>query len=158
MALTTDSHLAISSETGGQPRVVLQAHPQLTNTVIYKGAALMTTSGNIRPLLGSVASSTFAGFAAERSDSTGIATGVKRPDIIEEGYVKLTITTINAGGVLTPGQIVYATDDNTWVIDDTAVADSIVIGRIHTVIGADGYKNHAANTVIVYFQATAMQV
>lgn len=157
MALTKDIHIEFSSNEGGQPVIVQQAHPQLTNTVIYAGAALMITAGNIRPLVGSVASSVFAGFAARKSDATGIATGVKRPDIMQEGYVKLTLT-VNTGGALVPGTIVYATADDTFVIDDDAIADSIAIGKIHTVIGADGYKNHAANTVLVFFQANAMQI
>lgn len=157
MALTKDSHLEITSLEGGQPRIITKAHPQLTNTVIYAGAALMVTAGNVRPLLGSVASSQFVGFAARKSDATGIATGTLRPDIIQEGYVKLTLT-VNTGGVLAPNTVVYATDDGTFVIDDDAIADSIAIGKIHTVIGADGYKNHAANTVLVFFQAASLQV
>jgi hypothetical protein len=150
MALTRDAHLYFSSNEGGQPVIVQQAHPQETNTVIYAGAATMLVSGTLRPAA-NTAGAVFAGFAARKSDATGVATGVRRPDLIQEGYVDLDVA-----GTLAVNGIVYAQDDGTF--HDAVGTNRLPIGKIHTLIGADGYANHAATTCKVFFQATAMQV
>lgn len=149
-ALTSDTVRYFSSNEGGQPVIVQQAHPQETNTVIYKGAATMIVGGTIRPAA-STAGAVFAGFAAMKSDATGVATGVRRPDIIHEGYADLEVT-----GALAVNAVVYAANDNDFDVDGTG--NKVPIGRIHTLIGADGYAGHTASTCKVFFQATAFRV
>ncbi len=158
MALSADVHYAISSVEGGSPIIVERAHPQLTNTVIYQGAILGLVAGNIRPLDGTVAGTTFAGIAARKSDSTGIATGVKRPDVIQEGFIKCEINATGWPAGLIPGTEVFSTADDNFIIDDVAIANSVRIGKIHTVIGADGLPGNTANTCIVFFQANQLRV
>lgn len=150
-ALTKDAHRHISSLEGGQPRIISRAHGQETNTVIYAGAATMLINGTIRPAAKGTVGALFAGFAARKSDATGIATNTLRPDIIQEGYVDLEVE-----GTLAINDVVYADDDNLFY--NTGTGDRVALGKIHTLIGADGYAGHTAKTARVFFQATAMQV
>jgi hypothetical protein len=153
-ALTKDAHRYISSLEGGQPRVIQKAHSQETNTVVYAGAALMIVSGTARPVAAGNVGALFAGFAAAKSDATGIATGTMRPDIIQEGYVDLEVA-----GTLAVNDLVYASTDNDFHdADGAGGSERVIIGKVHTLIGADGFAGHTAQTCRVFFQATAMQV
>ena len=96
--------------------------------MIYEGAALSMTAGEVRPANG--ADTSFAGFAYESADNTGGAAGAIDVRVLSRGIVKLPVTGVTAG-TTNVGTAVYASDDGSFTTTATA---NLGIGRVHRVV------------------------
>jgi len=96
-----------------------------TDDIIFRGAAVgTTTTGYAFPLLTSSAV-IFAGFAEAKCDNTGGANGAKRVEIRNRGKVQLTVSGATRADI---GKAVYASDDDTFTL--TEGASTILIGFV----------------------------
>jgi hypothetical protein len=126
-----------------------RAQPVAASTLIYEGAAVGITTGDVARGIGAT-SDIFAGFAVKRADNSAGAAGDKRVDLVEEGHVELNVTGVSSTTNI--GVPIYATDDNTF---DLTSSTATLVGRLSAYIGADGYANHGVTTCLVYFQAAS---
>lgn len=101
------------------------ANPNQVSVTCYAGSALSRDSGGeVGPL---AASEAFAGFCRK-----GIVTGAVGADniaTITEGEVELIVTGVNDNDDI--GDIVYATDDNTFTLASTG---GVAIGRVSQIV------------------------
>lgn len=96
--------------------------PAVASDIVYRGAAVGSSSGNARPL---VAGDVFMGFAAANADNSAGSAGDVGVDVITEGEVYLSITGISA--VSNYAAAVYASDDDTFT---TASTSNTQIGKV----------------------------
>jgi hypothetical protein len=109
--------------------------PVVASDIIYEGAVvgLVDASGHARPLN---AADRFGGFAEAKADNSAGAAAAITVDVIEAGFVKLTVS----GAVITDkGQPVYATDDDTFALVPTG---GVFIGYINQFLEADVVMVH----------------
>lgn len=86
----------------------------LTNIKIYGGGATAITSAKLAVPVGHGSASKFIGFAQERVDNTGGASGDRTVKVNKKiRLIPLSATVANMGAA------VYATDDNTFTLDNT---------------------------------------
>ena len=86
----------------------------LTNIRIYGGAATAITAAKVAVPVGHGSAVKFVGFAEERVDNTGGATGDRTVRVNKKiRLIPLSATVANMGAA------VYATDDNTFTLDNT---------------------------------------
>ncbi len=100
-----------------------QDYQVIATDIIYEGAATGDNgSGYSRPL---VAGDPFLGFAFETVDNSAGVAGAKRVKTRTEGMVELAV--VGATGVADIGELVYASDDDTFTLTSTSNSR---IGRI----------------------------
>lgn len=121
MALSGD--LARAFETG--PKNTL---PTAASATIYRGSAVGDSSGYARAL---TAGDPFRGFADAKVDNSAGSAGDKNVDVIEEGYVQVTLSSIAITDV---GKPVYMSDDGTFTL--TASTNSLV-GKVYRYVTTD---------------------
>jgi hypothetical protein len=96
--------------------------PAVASDIVYRGAAGVDSSGNIRPL---TAGDAFVGFTDANCDNSTGSAGDKLVSLYTEGEVLLSITGVTSENDL--GVTVYASDDDTFLL--TASGNSAV-GKI----------------------------
>lgn len=135
-----------------------RASPVVATDIIYNGAAVgRNAAGNSGPLTPTGGGlDFFLGFAYRRADNAAGAAGDVRADLVKRGFVKLNVTGVD--GIDDIGKLVAASDDDTFEARAavTGGAGLPIIGKVHAYIGADGFRDHAATTCLVYFEAHDM--
>ena len=115
------------------------ALPVQASTTIYAGGALsMDSNGEVGPM---AASETFVGFALKKADNASGSAGDIDCRCMVEGEVVLTVTGVNDNDDI--GDVVYATDDNTFTL---TASGAVAIGRVAQIV------NLTAGTCRVRFQ------
>lgn len=101
----------------------------LANVKIYGGAGVAITSAKAAVPMGHVSAAKFVGFAEERVDNTGGATGARTVRVKKEIIkIPLTATVANIGAA------VYMTADDTFTLDNTG--SPLQCGTVWTVDAA----------------------
>lgn len=96
--------------------------PVITADIIYDGAAVGISAGYARPL---VAADSFKGFAQEKADNSGGASGARTVRVLARGKAVLNVVGVTA--VTNVGATVYASDDDTFTLSSTG---NSAIGKI----------------------------
>lgn len=119
-----------------------KALPVQASTTIYAGSALTIDSGGeVGPLASADAG--FYGFAANYADNSGGSAGDIEVAVYVKGVVKLTITGLDDNNDI--GDIVYASDDNTFTL--TSTTTNKAIGRVAQI------ESLSAGTAMVRFES-----
>lgn len=103
--------------------------PVIASDIIYEGAAvgIVDASGHARPL---TTADRFVGFAEEKADNSSGAAAAINVRVRESGKAKLAVT----GALITDvGQPVYASDDNTFVLNP---ASGVFVGFVHRFVSS----------------------
>lgn len=101
------------------------ALPVQASSTIYVGSAVsIDTGGEVGPL--SSSDTGFYGFAKEKADNSSGSAGDINAEIYTSGEVLLTITGLDDNNDI--GDIVYASDDNTFTL--TSATGNIAIGKV----------------------------
>lgn len=112
--------------------------PVIAADIIYEGAAVGDNgSGYARPL---AAADPFLGFAESTVDNSAGAAGDKRVRVRERGKVVLAV--VGASGVGDVGEVVYASDDDTFTLTSSG---NTPIGKVA--------RHISGTTCLVYFEA-----
>lgn len=96
--------------------------PAVASDIIYRGAAVGSSSGNARPL---VAADVFMGFTDANTDNSTGSAGDKNVEVITEGEVYLSVAGVTAASDY--GSTVYASDDDTFTKTSTS---NTAVGKI----------------------------
>lgn len=102
---------------------ILNDLPVIASDIIYEGAAIGQSGGNMRPLVGG---DSFKGFAFRQADNSLGAAGAVNVKTRCRGFVELDVTGVT--GVTNHGATVYATDDDTFTLSSTGGSS---IGKVH---------------------------
>lgn len=136
MALSKDSPRAYGN-VGLEAALPVQA-----STTIYAGGALtIDTGGEVGPLSASDAS--FVGFARKGADNSSGSAGDINAAVITNGLIELTVTGVNDNNDI--GDVVYATDDNTFTL---TASGAVAIGKVFQIVSL------TAGTCIVLFKSS----
>lgn len=101
--------------------------PVQASTTIYAGGALsMDSNGETGPM---AASETFVGFALKKCDNASGSAGDVDARVLVEGEVVLTVTGVGDNDDI--GDVVYATDDNTFTL---TASGAVAIGRVSQIV------------------------
>lgn len=118
--------MALSADTprNYEPGAERKAFPVQASSTIYCGSAVsIDTGGEVGPLATGEAG--FYGFAAAYCDNSSGSAGDKNAEIFASGVVELTITGLDDNNDI--GDIVYATDDNTFTL---TASGAVGIGKV----------------------------
>lgn len=116
----------------------IQELPVVATDIIYEGAAVGdNASGYARPL---VAADPFLGFAECKVDNSTGAAGDKSVRVRVRGQIVLAVTGVT--GVGDVGEVVYASDDDTFTLTSTS---NTAVGKVARYI--------SGTTVVVAFEA-----
>ncbi len=96
--------------------------PVIAADTEYAGAAIGSSAGLMRPLVGG---DRFEGFAERKTDNEAGAASATSVQLRTKGHVKLSVTGVSSAAQL--GKNVYATDDDTFTL--TATGGSL-IGKV----------------------------
>lgn len=130
MALSADKARIYTND----PDQVERALPVQASTTIYAGGALtIDTGGEVGPLSTSEAS--FVGFARKGANNSGGSAGDINAAVITKGCIELTITGLDDNNDI--GDIVYASDDNTFTLTSTG---NMAIGRVAQIVNLTDNK------------------
>jgi len=116
--------------------------PMIAADIIYEGAAVGdNASGLARPL---VAADPFMGFAQSKADnSTGAASAIN-VRVKSRGYIEIPV--VGAASAADVGEIVYASDDDTFTL---TVGSNTAIGKVVRWV--------TGTTCVVHFEAVALR-
>ena len=113
-------------------------HPVLAGEKIYEGAVVgLDENGYARPL---VAGDKFVGFADRFVDNTNGSDGEVSIAVRDQGKIVLDIEGLSLNNV---GQEIYASDDNSFTLEEEG---NTYIGVISRVIGSEVLVSFSANT------------
>jgi len=116
--------------------------PMIAADIIYEGAAVGdNASGLARPL---VAADPFLGFAQSQADNSLGAASAINVRVKSRGYIEIPV--VGAASAADQGEIVYASDDDTFTL--TSTSNSAVGKVVRWVTGT---------TCVVYFEAVALR-
>lgn len=119
--------------------------PVQASTTVYAGGALsVDTGGEVGPLNTSDAG--FAGFAINGVDNSSGSASDKKVRVLAEGLIELAV--VDVGDNDDHGDIVYATDDNTFTLN---ASGSMKIGRVVQI------DNTGDTNAVVRFQALSYE-
>jgi hypothetical protein len=122
MALSADA-----PRTYTDVRLVESAQPVQASTTIYAGGALSRDSGGeVGPL---AASEAFAGFARKKADNSSGSAGDVNAAVYDSGEIELVVTGVGDNDDI--GDVVYATDDNTFTL---TASGGVAIGRVAQIV------------------------
>jgi hypothetical protein len=120
---------------------ITEGFPMIASDIIFIGAAVgANSSGHMRPL---ESGDPFRGFAMKRADNSAGAAGDVNVSVRRQGIVQLTVTGVSAATDV--GKPVYASDDDTFTLTQTASP----IGSIAKWI--------TSTSCLVYFQAAELR-
>lgn len=95
--------------------------------VIFKGSAVGSILGLVRPL---VKADLFVGFASRKADNSGGVDGQIKADILTRGRIPLLV---GSAGIANLGADVYASDDMTFTLTATG---NTKIGKIIRIVSS----------------------
>jgi hypothetical protein len=121
MALSADCPRTYA---GASP-MIETAQPVQASTTIYAGGAVTRNSdGEVGPV---AASEVFCGFA--RKQAVAVSAGDVNVAVYAEGMIELVVTGVGDNDDI--GDIVYATDDNTFTL---TASGAVAIGRVAQIV------------------------